>query len=192
MIETVIRRCIDTKWRFPGGPAIVQLENDLNVLVKLWPYENMADERIVDYVVYQIYRNRMTLEKKMMWQPHYMFTDYAVEKYRSQFMSSTGKSGMNYYIDQWLDESELDRRQLTAMVEEPKPNQMRKFVFMESEEATKRRFINTDDGYLMCQRGTTGWAPMSTACQKCNYQVQCEQDTERRLPELVRLRKEQK
>ena len=132
MIETVIRRCIDPKWRFPGGPNLVALEIDINVLSKLWPYEGIADERVVDYVVYQIYRNRQTIENGMSWNPHYMFTNYAVDKYRHQFMSDEGKSGINYYINRWLDEYELSRGALVKMIEEPKPNSLRKYVYMES------------------------------------------------------------
>ena len=190
MIETVIRRCIDPKWRFPGGPNLVALE--LQVLSKLWPYEGIADERIVDYAVYQIYRTRHTLEQGLAWQPHYMFTDYAVDKYRHQFMSEAGKSGINYYINRWLDEYELSRTDLVKMIEEPKPNSLKKYVYMESEEVTKRRFLNTEGGYLLCQRSTTGWAPLSETCSRCDYNKQCEQETAKRLPELVRLRKENK
>ena len=119
-----------------------------------------------------------------------MFTDFAVEKYRAQFMSEDGKNGMNYYIDQWLDENELSRAQLTAMIADPKPNKMRKYIYMEAEEMTKRRFINTEGGYLLCQSSTTGWSPKSEACGECSYRKRCEEDTERRLPELVRLRRE--
>lgn len=192
MIETVIRRCIDPKWRFPEGPNLVALELDVQVLSKLWPYEGIADERIVDYAVYQIYRTRHTLEQGLAWQPHYMFTDYAVDKYRHQFMSEAGKSGINYYINRWLDEYELSRTDLVKMIEEPKPNSLKKYVYMESEEVTKRRFLNTEGGYLLCQRSTTGWAPLSETCSRCDYNKQCEQETAKRLPELVRLRKENK
>ena len=190
MIETVIRRCIDPKWRFPGGPNLVALEIDINVLSKLWPYKGIADERVVDYVVYQIYRNRKTIESGMSWNPHYMFTNYAVNKYRYQFMSDEGKSGINYYINRWLDEYELSRGALVKIIEEPKPNSLRKYVYMESEEVTKKRFLNTECGYLLCQRSTTGWAPLSETCKQCDYNKQCEQATAKRLPELVRLRKE--
>ena len=102
-----------------------------------------------------------------------------------------GKSGMNYYIDRWLDDSELSRSCLVKMIEEPKSNSMRKYIYMEAEEQTKMRFLNTEAGYLLCQRSTTGWAPMSETCKRCEYKKQCEQATEKRLPELVRLRKEQ-
>lgn len=190
MIETVIRRCINPKWRYPGGPNLIILQENLKVLAKLWNYDGVADDRVVDYAVYQIYRNRKTLEGGYAWSPRMMFTDFAVEKYRAQFMSEDGKSGMNYYIDQWLDENELSRAQLTAMIADPKPNKMRKYIYMEAEEMTKRRFINTEGGYLLCQSSTTGWSPKSEACGECSYRKRCEEDTERRLPELVRLRRE--
>ncbi len=190
MIETVIRRCIDPKWRFPGGPNLVALEVGVEALNKLWPYEGIADDRVVDYLVYQIYRTRENLERGYGWQPNFLFTDYSIEKYRKQFIDDSGKSGMNYYINRWLDESELSRSDLVKMIEEPKPNSMRKYIYMESEEQTKMRFLNTEAGFMLCQRSTTGWAPQSDTCKKCDYQKQCEQATAKRLPELVRLRKE--
>ncbi len=190
MIEAVIRRCIKPKYRFPGGPNLIVLENGMKKLSVLWPYEGIADERVVDYLVYQIYRTRETLEKGYGWKPDFLFSDYSLTKYRKQFIDDGGKSGMNYYINQWLDSYELSRGELVKMIEEPKPNSLRKYVYMESEEVTKRRFLNTECGYLLCQRNTTGWAPQSDTCKICDYKKQCEQATGKRLPELVRLRKE--
>lgn len=169
---------------------MVALEVGVEALNKLWPYEGIADDRVVDYLVYQIYRTRENLEKGYGWQPNFLFTDYSIEKYRKQFIDDSGKSGMNYYINRWLDESELSRSDLVKMIEEPKPNSMRKYIYMESEEQTKMRFLNSEAGFMLCQRSTTGWAPQSDTCKKCDYQKQCEQATAKRLPELVRLRKE--
>ena len=166
------------------------LQNGLPLLKKLWPYEGLADDRIVDYIVYQIYRTRENIERGYGWRPDFLFSDYSIEKYRKQFINEGGKSGMNYYINKWLDESELSRSDLVKMIEEPKPNGMRKYIYMESEEQTKMRFLNTDGGYMLCQRSTTGWSPMSETCIKCDFQKQCEEATAKRLPELVRLRKE--
>lgn len=190
MIETLIKRCIDSKWKFPGGPNLITLQNDVDSLSRLWSCGDISDGRLVDYIVYHIYRKRESLERGNYWHPHYMFTDYAVEKYKSQFMSDSGKSGMNYYINQWLDEYEISRDFLVKIVEPPKPNNMRKYVYMESEEITKRRFLNTEGGFMLCQRSTTGWTPLSDTCKKCDYNKKCEQATERKFPELVRIRRE--
>lgn len=189
MVETVIKRCISPRWKFPGGPNLLVLQDDIKVLNGIFG-ERVSEERVVDYVVYQIYRNRGTIEKGITWCPHFMFTDYAVDKFKRQFMSETGKSGINYYIDLWLNDGETSREELTAMIEKPRPNQIMKFIYMESEEITKQRFFNTECGYLLCQKSTTGWAPQSAVCNKCDYSKQCEQDTERKFPELVRLRRE--
>ena len=190
MIETVIRRCIDPKWRYPGGPNLVLLETGIGALKQLWPYEGIADDRIVDYIVYQIYRTRDTIEQGYNWKPNFLFTSYSIEKYRRQFIDESGKSGMNYYINRWLDDAELTRGDLVKIIEDPKPNSMRKYIYMESEEQTKKRFLNTEVGYMLCQRSTTGWAPLSETCNRCEYKKQCKQATAKRLPELVRLRKE--
>ncbi len=192
MIEKLIRTCIDPKWKYPGGgQVLITLQQDLETLKEIWPYEGIADERVVDYIVYQVYRVRDTIENHGYWAPHNMFTQYARGKYKAQFMSADGKSGMNYYINQWLYEYEISRGELTKMIEEPRQSPLKQYVFMEADEAVKRRFYNTETGYLLCQKQTTGWAPKSVLCQKCSYQQKCKDETKYRLPELVRIREEE-
>ena len=105
-------------------------------------------------------------------------------------MSEDGKSGINYYINQWLNSGNLTRAALTRMIEEPRPHKMSKFIYMESEELIKKRFLNTDMGYLLCQRSTTGWAPRSKCCQICKNSEQCIYATEQKYSELIRLRRQ--
>lgn len=119
MIETVVKRTINPKWRFTqSGMAALYIQNGLQLLPALFGVSDIDDERIVDYLVYQIYRYRTSIANSS-WQYTYLFSQAALEKYRSQFLSADGKAGMNYYINQWLDEAELSRGQLTLMIEKP-------------------------------------------------------------------------
>lgn len=112
MIETVVKRTIDPKWRFTqSGMVALYIQNGLQQLPALFGVSDIDDERIVDYLVYQIYRYRTSLANGS-WQYTYLFSQAALEKYRNQFLSTDGKSGMNFYINQWLDEAELSRGQL--------------------------------------------------------------------------------
>lgn len=153
---------------------------------RLFPYSNMADERIVDFLVYSLYLKRDTRYK---FTANQLFADGLILKFQKQFMSADGKSGMNYYINEWLDSGELNRAELTKMIEKPRPHKMSKFIYMESEELIKRRFYNTEMGYMLCQRSTTGWSPRSKSCTGCINAYQCIIVTEQKYPELVRLRR---
>lgn len=190
MIETVIRRTIAPKYQFTkSGLAALQLQNGLALLPKLFEIQEIDDERVVDYLVYQIYRSRQSIEEGR-WNPSWLFSQASLERFKAQFLSTNGKSGMNYYINQWLDDAELSRSQLTAMIAKPKPNPLRKMVYLESEEPIKKRFFNTEAGFALCQQATTGWSPLSEMCEKCDYWVECGKMTAKKYPELMRFRKE--
>ena len=190
MIETVVKRTIDPKWRFTqSGVAALYLQNGVEQLPALFGVSDIDDERIVDYIVYQIYRYRTSIANGS-WQYTYLFSQAALEKYRNQFLSADGKSGMNYYINQWLDEVELSRGQLTSMIAKPKPDPLKQMVYLASEEPIKRRFLNTEDGLVLCQRATTGWSPLSETCGQCDNWVECGKMTAKKYPELMRYRKE--
>ena len=189
-IETVIRHTGDPKWKYTqSGMAALQLQSGLELLPKLFGGVEVADERVVDFIVYQIYRNRQYIENGR-WNPSWIFSNNALEKYKVQFMDEKGKSGMRYYIDKWLDEYELSRGQLVSMIAKQKPNPLRNMVYMESEEPIKRRFFNTEMGFVLCQQHTTGWSPLSDSCTKCNRWVECGKLTAEKYPELMRFRKE--
>ena len=171
-----------------GGQSLVVIEQGIKKINQsLFPYSDMADDRIIDYIVYFLYLKR---EPRWRFTIDDFFSDYVISRYKQQFMSDNGKAGINYYINQWLDDGELSRASLTKMIEKPKPHKMSKFIYMESEELIKKRFINTDMGYMLCQRSTTGWAPRSHCCQTCKNSSQCICATERKYPELIRLRRQ--
>lgn len=189
MIQTLIQRTISRKWRFnQSGQALAYLADGLRKISEMFG-EGMDDERTVDYIVYQIYRCRMAIAEDT-WKYNWLFSASAMEKYRKQFMSEDGKSGMNYYIDQWLDKAGLSRGSLTAMIAKPRESPLKKMVYMPSEEPVKRRFLNTPDGIELCQNFTTGWSPLSEACGECDNWQECGKLTAKKYPELMRYRKE--
>lgn len=190
MIETVIRRTINPKWKFTqSGVVALYIQNGIQQLPGLFGVAEIDDERIVDYIVYQLYRLRSTIENGT-WKYIYLFSQSALNKFHNQFMTTDGKSGMNYYINQWLDEAELSRGLLTSMIAKPKSNPLKKMIYLPSEEQIKKRFLNTEVGLNLCQRATTGWSPLSETCSKCDYWVECGKMTAIKFPELMRLRKE--
>ncbi len=190
MIQTLIQKTIDPKWKFTqSGQVAMYLQNGLQRLPTLFGFSDIDDERIIDYIVYQIYRSRTAIAEGS-WQHTWLFSQSAMEKFKKQFMSVDGKSGMNYYINQWLDKAGLSRGELTAMIVKPKPNPLRSMVYLPSEEPIKRRFLNTLDGLTLCQSSTTGWSPLSDACGRCDNWVECGKMTAEKYPELMRFRKE--
>lgn len=191
MIETVVKRTIEPKWKFTeSGRVLLYLQDGINSLPNLFGIAKIDDGRIVDYLVYQIYRARTAILNGT-WQYTWLFSRAAMDKYQKQFLAADGKSGMNYYIDQWLYEAELSRGQLTSIIAKPKPNPLRNMVYMPSEEPIKKRFLNTEAGFALCQSTTTGWSPLSDACRQCDNWVECGKNTAKKYPELMRFRKEE-
>ncbi len=190
MIETLVRRTINPRWSLTRSSIVaIYIQNGLQQLPALFGVSDIDDERIVDYIVYQIYRAREYIANGS-WQYTWLFSQSAMNRFQKQFLSADGKSGMNYYINQWLDEAELSRGYLTSLITEPKPNPLRKMIYLPSEEPIKRRFLNTDDGLALCQRSTTGWSPLSETCGQCDNWVECGKMTAKKYPELMRFRKE--
>lgn len=190
MLETLVRRTINPKWQFTkDGNAALYIQNGVQQLPKLFSSIQIDEERIVDYIVYQIYRNRDAIESGL-WQYHWLFSKAAMDRYKKQFLEREAKAGVNYYINLWLEENEISRSDLLRIVAKSKPNPLRNMVYLESEESIKKRFHNTQNGFTLCQLSTTGWSPLSESCKKCEKWIDCGKLTAQKYPELMRLRKE--
>lgn len=191
MFNLIVKKLIDDNWALQPYPASLTIGDGLRRLDSLFP-DGATDGRVVDFVVYQIYRFRDMIEDKgSNWRLSWCFSDNAVSKYKAQFFSQNGKTGINYYIDQWLDDADLTRDKLEDIISEKKrANSKSMYIYIEAEDNTKRRFLNTDTGYMLCQKSTTGWSPKSPVCSSCEYSIKCESDTELKYPEVYRLRKE--
>lgn len=189
VINTLINECVGCdKIRVDGRLQHLQIiSKGLERLQMLYPH-GYCDERIIDFVVYQIYRYRDYIGTDTRWNISWCFSDMAVAKYRQQFIDENGKSGMNYYIDRWLSEADLSREGLTVMIKDRSEHPMMKMIYIESEDIIKDRFLNTDGGYFICQQSTTGWSPASPVCGQCNNISKCKDVTKKKYPELFRLR----
>lgn len=189
MIETLIKRTIKPTYKVTSNPQVsLYLEQKLKELPRVFGLVEMDDERIVDYIVYQIYRTREDIERGGNWNLTWIFSDYAKAKYKAQFLKENSRTGINYYIDKWLDEAELDRGKLKRMISPPKENPLKKLIYLISEEPVKRRFLNTEAGLGLCVSSTTGFTPLSPTCKVCENTDKCKEITERNFPELLRLR----
>lgn len=191
VVDLIIQKNITNQFKFADG--VYQQGIIKRGLGRLWAALNLdelPDGRIIDFVVYQIYRFRDMIEQypNTKWQTTWLWSDSAVAKFEHQFFGEQAKAGINYYIDQWLKEGQLTRDQLIQMLSTPKEHPLAKYIYIEAEEPTKRRFLNTELGKLNCYRATTGWTPFSKACDECQYCMECMETFSKILPEIIRLR----
>ena len=190
MFQRVVKRLVSNDWSLQTTSPFV-IKCGIERLDKLFPGNGASDGRIVDFVVYQIYRFRdMIGIKGTRWNVLWCFSDKAVEKYKAQFLDKDGKAGMMYYIDQWLDDGELNRGSLEKMIADTSKHRLSKLIYLPSEDSIKKRFVNTEFGYMLCLQATTGWTPKSPICSVCKCVEKCVMSTMKKYPELVRLRKE--
>lgn len=183
---TALIRKIDPKFVFPTtlyyercvGFGIGELER---------LYGGLYDARIADYLAYQIYINRNSIAEGR-WKAIWLFGNSSIEKYKNQFLSPNGKAGIMYYIDQWLDGFGISR-EIIAKALSVKKNSMKEYKDSDYEEPIKQRFYNTEAGYILCMQ-TTGWNPNSPSCNGCIFIDKCKESTQKRFPELYRIRQQ--
>lgn len=189
MFQYVVKELVRNDWLLPpAAPHYVEI--CMKKLDKKFS-GNVSDGRIVNFIVYQIYRYRdLIAVKGSSWNISWCFSDKAIQKFMCQFMDSNGKSGMMYYIDCWLRDGDMDRSKLEEMIVDNSEHRLAKYIYIESEDATKRRFLNTEFGLHLCLTSTTGWTPQSPVCIACSNATQCISASQKKCPELIRLRKE--
>lgn len=190
MFEYLVKNAIREDYVLPPTPSIVHdFKRGLARVRIMFGIDSMSDERIVDFFTYQVYRFRDLIEDPSAnWSVLWCVSDNACEKYRKQFIDSGGKSGMRYFINEWLEEKGVSKERLRVIIAPPKKNSMRQFVYMPSEEPVKMRFHNTHNGLLLCLGNTTGWSPKSAACGSCINVDKCKKETSVKYPELYRIR----
>lgn len=189
MFQKVVEDLVDKDWPLPApSPLIIKM--GIERLDKLFP-NGVSDGRIIDFIVYQIYRFRdMIGVKDTRWNMTWCFSDNAVQKFKHQFLDASGKAGMLYYIDQWLEDGGLNRGMLEKMIKVQDKHRLAKLVYIQSEDCTKKRFLNTEMGLALCLQSTTGWSPQSPVCSSCTNSEKCKVITQKKYPELFRLRSE--
>lgn len=191
--EVIIRKALVAQYRLPKTESVFFMAADtMDEYQKRCYPMGLADERIADFLLYQIYRMRDNiLSSQKAFHIEWVFSTNGVEKYKAQFLTKDGKSGMRYYIDEWMSECGLTMQMVLNVIAEPSRSPLASMIFLPSEEPVKRRWYGTEMGYMLCAKDTTGWSPMSASCKECVFKEKCERTTTEKYPELVRLRKEQ-
>ena len=180
----ITKRLVDPTFSFPeGGKINRQLFQFIKEFSQTCGGEfNTA--RLVDYCVFQIHKNRNAPYQRNLAPKTFGAT--AFQKYLS--MSSKQKK---YMEDQWLSEAQLTRAYLNSLICNKEEHPQKKFIYMPSEEGTKKRCINTDIGFVICSTSTLMWSPFSPTCQICKQADMCKKETANKYPELYRIRLEE-
>lgn len=174
----IMKRIFDAEFSFPNGG---QMDGRISKVIKNMTkmYGQCNENRIVDYCVFQLYRCRDSEYTKSLTLG--MFGDTAFSKFERFGVKKRNSE------NQWLAEVGLSRDYLCSLIKK-KEHPFAKFVYMPSEEMTKMRKINTDVGFFICAISTLMWSPYSKACSICSNAERCKKETEKRYPELYRIR----
>lgn len=179
MFTTIAVKLINPEFKFSQGGAAKRLvSNALDKLEK--KTGSLSRERVVDYVVCSAYPFK---DRGTEWTVNQVFGPKSIERFDTD-------KGRVYYENRWLRQGGLSRGSLVMMIVDKSQHPQAKYIYMPMEERTKLRMINSEAGYAICQISTLGWSPLSDACQKCKYQSACQKETEKKYPELYRLRME--
>lgn len=143
-------------------------------------YGAVTKERLADFCISSAYLYR---ERKRYTLRH-VFGKGSMKHFR------TAKQGIRYYEDLWLREAQLTRQYFYDLLSDKKEHPHAKYFYIPSEEGTKKRMLNLQVGYMICQLSTLGWSPASEACNQCTFIQDCQQETQRKFPELYRIRLE--
>jgi hypothetical protein len=186
MIRTVyteiVRQSIDPSFAFPQGGQVDRKLSQFIVKFSEMCGGEFNTFRLVDYCVFQIHKNRESPHQRSI--APLVFGDANLKKYLS--MSSKQKT---YMEDKWLSEAKLTRGALNSLINK-REHPHAKYIYMPSDECTKKRCLNTDVGFFLCLISTLMWSPFSPTCQICTNADQCVEETKMKYPELYRLRVE--
>lgn len=178
IFTAIIKRLVDSSFKISEGGATARaLTNFIGLVNK--EFGSLNEERLVDICVFIAYAYRDKLLPIRS-----MFGQAMLKRYQSH------KRGQRFYENAWLEEAGVTRAQLIAMIADRSAHPQAEFMYMPSEECRKKRLLNTRAGYIMCQVSTLGWSPLSEACRSCTFVQDCQKETERKYPELYRIRLE--
>lgn len=177
VFTAIITRLVDPAFKISKGGATTRLlQKFLDRFEK--EFGAVTCERLVDFCVCAAYtfRNQKLVNVKQVFGPQ------AILRMKEQ------KRGSIHYQNQWLEGASLSREALVNLIKDRKDHPQAKFIYVPAEEYTKRRQHNQRIGYLICQTSTLGWSPLSEACKDCSFTSDCMRETERKYPEIYRLR----
>lgn len=175
------RKMVDPSFKFSqGGSTIRTINNFLERFSHDVCIDNITAERLVDFCICtaHAYKDRRDWTVKQVFGPASI----------KRLVDS--KRGARYYEDTWLKSGGLSRDGLVKMIADRSEHPLSKYIFMQSEEATKLRYLNSEVGYVICQTSTLGWSPVSEACMECTSADSCKRETAGKYPELYRIRVE--
>lgn len=170
---------INPQFRFSNGGAPIRVVTQaLERLEK--KCGGLSRERIVDYCVSTAYvfKNRGT-----DWTINQAFGPKSTQRF-------TTDKGLRFYENRWLASANITREDLMSLIEDKSKHPQSKYIYLPMEEPTKRRMLNRDAGYLICQTSTLGWSPESECCSQCKFAEECKIETSKKYPEIYRLRLE--
>jgi len=172
----MIRKTIDPAFKFSEGASTTRTLGKFIGAMEV-AFGAVTPERLVDVCVFAVYR-----VKNVGWNVKTAFSPKVVGSFQ------TSLNGHKYYEDVWLKEHGLTRLSLVNMIADRREHPLAKYISPLSEEHTKLRNIGQRAGYIVCQVSTLGWAPSSKACGQCPFTSECKVETNRKYPELYRLR----
>lgn len=173
------RRLVDPAFKFSqGGATTKTISNFLDLLAK--EFGSVTKERLVDFCICTAY----TYRNREKWTIKQAFGPSSIKRLKES------KQGKAYYENSWLSSAQLSREYLINLIIDRREHPQAKYIHIQSEEASKKRLLNQEVGYLLCQTSTLGWSPISEACSECNFTEQCKKETQGKYPELYRIRVE--
>lgn len=179
VFTTIAVKLLNPDFKFSKGGATTRtLASFIDLMEK--EFGSLTPGRIVDFCVCaaHAFRNRPK------WTINVIFGKASIKRLKEN------TQGTRYYEDQWLSSVSLNRQNLVALIADRSVHPYAKFIYVASEEQTKRRMLNSDVGYIICQTSTLRWSPLSKACSECNVVEKCKKELQKRIPELYRIRME--
>lgn len=181
----IMKKTIDRNFSFPEGDKMSsQLSQYISKFAQQQCAGSLNYNRITDYIIFQIHRNSNgKFQNKLAYSA---FGSTAMSKYKS--MSS---KSLNCVEDKWLDAHGLNRVSLYPKISNGRTHPLAKFSYMPSEDHTKERYQGTGAEIAVCSSSTLMWSPLSPICRNCKFQNECKDITEKKYPEIFRLRVEE-
>lgn len=177
MFHEIVINLIHPDYRFPqGGEPTRIVRTALQRVNK--KYGALSAQRIVDYVVCSAYAFK---NRGSEWKLNQVFGPKSLERFDSD-------NGRIYFEDKWLESAGISRSSLLNKIVDRSEHPKAKFIFVPSEEGTKRRLLNKEVGFVICQTSTLGWSPLSAVCSECKFVDKCKIETQQKYPEIFRLR----
>lgn len=177
VFTAIINKLVDPTFKISKGGATTRtLKNFLARFEK--EFGDVTCERLVDFCVCSAYNFR----KRTPINIQQIFGPQSILRLKEQ------SRGNIFYQNEWLKTAGLSRTSLLGLIQSKKEHPQAKFIYIHSEESTKKRQLNQRIGYLICQTSTLGWSPLSEACQQCIFIADCKKETDKKYPEIYRLR----